>query len=216
MEKLETIHRIPRPQTKRQVRSFLGLVGWYQRFLPHFATIATPIINLTQKTSSSHILWTEECEEAFKKLQELLCQDPVLQSPDFTNKFLVQVDASDVGLGAILAQGEPGEERPILFLSQKLFDRERKYSTIEKEGLAIKWVVDSLRYCLLWQEFILQTDHRALKWMQSMQSHNSRILQWCLALQPYHFVLEYCPSRRNLIADYLSPLPGMYNPEERG
>lgn len=103
-----------------------------------------------------------------------------------------------------------------MFLSRKLFDRERKYSTIEKEGLAIKWAVDSLRYYLLGREFFLQTDHRALKWMQSMQSHNSRILRWCLALQPYHFVLEYCPGRRNLIADYLSRLPGMYNPEGEG
>ena len=118
VENLETIQKIPRPQTKRQVRSSLGLIGWYRRFVPHFATLATPITNLTQKTYSSHLSWTEECEEAFDKLKELLCQDYVLQSPDFTKKFLVQV-ASDVGLGVVLAQGEPGEEKPILFLSRK-------------------------------------------------------------------------------------------------
>lgn len=85
----------------------------------------------------------------------------VLQGHDFLERFLVQVDASDVGLGAVLAQGESGSERPVLFLSRKLFDRERRYSMVEKESLAIKWAIDSLRYYLLGREFTLQTDHRA-------------------------------------------------------
>ncbi|KAI2657313.1 Retrovirus-related Pol polyprotein from transposon 17.6 [Labeo rohita] len=116
-------------------------------------------------------------------------QEPVLQSPNFSKRFIVQVDASDVGLGAVLVQGKGDEERPVLFLSRKLFERERKYSTIEKEGLAIKWAVDSLRYYLLGREFTLRTDHRALKWMQTMQNSNSRILRWCLTLQPYVFTI---------------------------
>ncbi len=147
------------------------------------------------------------CEGAFTALKDMLCQEAVLQGPDFLKRFLVQVDASDVGLGAVLAQGESGSERPVLFLSRKLFDRERRYSTVEKEGLAIKWAIDSLRYYLLGREFTLQTDHRALKWMQTMQNSNARILRWCLALQPYKFTIEHCPGKKNLIADYLSRLP---------
>ncbi|MGL5905085.1 MAG: Ty3/Gypsy family RNase HI domain-containing protein [Cetobacterium sp.] len=139
-------------------------------------------------------------------LKDVLCQEPVLQGPDFSKRFLVQVDASDVGLGAVLTQGEPGSERPELFLSRKLFDRERRYSTVEKEGLAIKWAIDSLRYYLLGREFTLQIDHRAWKWMQTMQSSNSRILCWCLALQPYKFNIEHSQGKKNLIADYLSRL----------
>lgn len=145
-------------------------------------------------------------------MKRQICQDPVLQSPDFTKRFLVQVDASDVGLGAVLAQGEPGEEKPILFLSKKLFDREKKYSTVEKEGLAIKWAVDSLKYYLLGREFVLQTDHRPLKWMHSKQHQNARVLRWCLALQPYQFTIEHCPGKENLIADYLSRLPDLGKP----
>lgn len=148
-----------------------------------------------------------ECEEAFKSLKDLLCQEPVLQSPNFSKRFLVQVDASDVGLGAVLAQAKSGNEKPLLFLNRKLFDRERRYSTTEKEGLAIKWAVDSVRHYLLGREFTVQTDHRALKWMQSMQTSNSRIMCWCLALQPYKFTIEHCPGKKNIITDYLSCLP---------
>lgn len=212
VEKLKAIQNITRPQTKKQVRSFLGLIGWYRRFIPHFASLATPLTDLTKK-SPAKFCWTSECEEAFNSLKDLLCHEPVLQSPNFSERFIVQVDASDVGLGAVLAQGEADDERPVLFLSRKLFERERKYSTIEKEGLAIKWAVDSLRYYLLGREFTLRTDHRALKWMQTMQNSNSRILRWCLTLQPYVFTIEHCPGKKNLIADYLSRLPNLDYPE---
>lgn len=212
VEKLKAIQNIARPQTKKQVRSFLGLIGWYRRFVPHFASLATPLTDLTKK-SPAKFCWTSECEEAFKALKNLLCNEPVLQSPNFTQRFIVQVDASDVGLGAVLVQGEAHDERPVLFLSRKLFERERKYSTIEKEGLAIKWAVDSLRYYLLGREFTLRSDHRALKWMQTMQNSNSRILRWCLTLQPYVFTIEHCPGKKNIIADYLSRLPNLDHPE---
>ncbi len=215
VEKLKAIQNITRPLTKKQMRSFLGLIGWYRRFIPHFTLLATPLTNLTKK-SPAKFCWTNECEEAFNSLKDL-CHEPVLQSPDFSKRFFVQVDASDVGLGAVLVQGEAYDERPVLFLSRKLFESERRYSTIEKEGLAIKWAVDSLRYYLLGREFTLRTDHRALKWMQTMQNSNSRILRWCLTLQPYMFTIEYCPGKNNFIADYLSRLPNSDHPEgEKG
>ncbi|XP_027865809.1 uncharacterized protein LOC114140258 [Xiphophorus couchianus] len=212
LEKVRAIQTIPRPQTKKQVRSFLGLVGWYRRFIPHFSTLAAPLTELT-KRSTSKIMWKEDCEHAFQSLKKLICQAPVLQSPNFSEPFIVQVDASNVGLGAVLAQGEAGEEKPVLFLSKKLFDREKKYSTVEKEGLAIKWALDSLKYYLLGREFTLQTDHRPLKWMHSKQHQNARILRWCLALQPYQFTIQHCPGKKNLIADYLSRLPEFCKPE---
>ncbi|KAI2655654.1 Retrovirus-related Pol polyprotein from transposon 17.6 [Labeo rohita] len=137
VEKLKAIQNIPQPQTKKQVRSFLGLTGWYHRFIPHFSSLASPLRDLTKK-SPSKFHWARECQEAFEALKQLLCQEPILQSPDFSKRFLVQVDASDVGLGAVLAQGDLGSEQPVWFLSRKLFERERRYSTVEKEGLAIK------------------------------------------------------------------------------
>ncbi len=112
---------------------------------------------------------------------------PVLQSPNYFQRFLVQVDASATGIGAVLAQGSAGEEKPVIFLSRKLLPRETRYSAIEKECLAIKWALDSLRYYLLGREFDLETDHRALTWIHSMKESQARITRWYLALQPYHF-----------------------------
>lgn len=98
--------------------------------------MAAPLTTLIRK-SVTRVIWNDECEHAFQVLKWQICQTPVLQSPDFTKQFLVQVDASGVGLGAVLAQGEFAEQKPFLFLSKKLFDQEKKYSTVEKEGLAI-------------------------------------------------------------------------------
>lgn len=215
MEKLKAIQNITRQQTKKQVRSFLGSIGWYRRFVSHFASLATPLTDLTEKSPAKFCL-TNEYEEAFNALKDLLCNEPVLQSPNFSQRFIVQVDASDVGLGAVLVQVEAHQERPVLFWGKKVFEREQKYSTIEKEGLAIKWAVDSLRYYLLGCEFTLRTDHCALKWMQTMQNSNSRILRWCLTLQPYVFTIEHCPGKKNCIADYLSRLTNLDHPEGEG
>ncbi|XP_055021248.1 uncharacterized protein LOC129412157 [Boleophthalmus pectinirostris] len=155
------------------------LIPWphwvVSRFVPQYATIAAPLTALTMKNQRNPVNWTEECEQAFSTLKTILCSSPVLKSPDFDERFRVQVDASAVGLGAVLVQGEPGEERPILYLSRKLQPRETRYSAIEKEGLAIRWALDHLRYYLLGREFDLETDHRALTWIESMKDHNSRL-----------------------------------------
>jgi hypothetical protein len=124
VDKVEAVRRSPRPRTKKEVRSFLGLVGWYRRFIPNFSTTAVPLTNLLCKSVKNPITWTEECESAFNILKTQMCSWPVLKSPDFTKEFVVQVDASAVGIGAVLAQGDAGEERPIAYLSRKLLPRE--------------------------------------------------------------------------------------------
>lgn len=170
---------------------------------------AVPLTNLTTKMVRNPVPWTEEEEGAFQQLKESLCNSPVLWSPDFSQRFLVQVDASANGLGAVLAQGEEGgQKHPILYLSRKLLPRETRYSTVEKEGLAIKWALESLRYYLLGREFDLETDHRALTWINSMKDRNARVTRWYLSLQPYHFKIRHRPGKDNLMADFLSRLPG--------
>lgn len=141
---------------------------------------------------------------AFNTLNRQMCSGPILISPDFTKAFIVQVDASAVGIGAVLAQGDMGEERPIAFLSRKLLPRESRYSTVEKEGLVIKWALESLGYYLLGREFTLETDHRALTWIHTMKDHNSQVTRWYLSLQPYQFKVRHRPGPQNKIADYLS------------
>lgn len=214
--KVQAIRESPRPRTKKEVRSFLGLVGWYRRFIPDFASIAVPLTDLLQKGGKNPVKWTEACEKAFNSLRGKMCSAPVLQSPDFNRRFLVQVDASDKGIGAVLAQGTLGAEKPVVFLSRKLLPRETRYSTIEKECLAIKWALEALRYYLLGREFDLETDHRALTWIHSMKDHNARVTRWYLALQPFRFQIRHCPGRKNLVADYLSRFPDSARLEEGG
>ena len=123
------------PETKKQVRSFLGLTGYYRKFIPNYAQITAPLTDLNRKNSAAHVKWMSECSEAFKAIKQL-CSAPVLQSPDFTREFALQTDASDRGVGAVLSQlDDEGDDHPVAFFSQILLPRE-KYSTIEKECLA--------------------------------------------------------------------------------
>ncbi|XP_067392466.1 autoimmune regulator [Emydura macquarii macquarii] len=120
-----------------------------------------------------------------------LCHKPVLYSPNFTHPFLVQSDALAVGLGAILTQDFDGEEHPILYISGKLFPRERKYATIEKEALVVKWALEALQDYLLSRPFVVITDHAPLRWIHQMKEMNKRIMRRYLALQPFAFTVQY-------------------------
>ena len=199
------VQRFEVPETKKQVRSFLGLTGYYRKFIPHYATIAAPLSDLTRKTKPMKVKWTPDCADAFKKLKQILCSAPVLQSPDFGKAFILQTDASDRGVGAVLSQlDEQGNDHPIAYFSRKLLPREEKFSTIEKECLAIKLGVQTFRVYLLGRVFKIQTNHRALEWLDRLKENNARLTRWSLSLQPYQFVVEYRPGKGNGNADALS------------
>ena len=202
--KVEAIHAFPVPTTKKKVRGFVGLVGWYRKFVPHFADRSAVLNDLTKASAPNKVRWTDECDRAFKDLKEAICSHPVLHSPDFDKPFTLQTDASGVGLGAVLLQEVEGEMKPVAYLSRRLLDRETRYSTVEKECLAMKWAIDTLRYYLLGRHFILETDHRALQWLNRMRDANMRIAGWYLALQPYDFTVRYRSGRSNVVADCLS------------
>ncbi|XP_051809284.1 E3 ubiquitin-protein ligase RNF31-like isoform X4 [Acanthochromis polyacanthus] len=204
VEKMDAIRSFPVPTTKRQVRGFIGLAGWYRKFVPNFSERTAVLTDLTKKAAPNKVHWSEECERAFKDLKDAICSEPVLHSPNFSQPFILQTDASRSGLGAVLIQEKEGERRPVVFLSRKLLDRETRYSTVKKECLAVKWAVDSLRYYLLGRHFVLETDHRALQWLHKMKDANNRITGWYLSLQPYDFTVRYRPGKSNVVADCLS------------
>ena len=143
--KVEAVQRWPVPETKKQVRAFLGLTGYYRKFIPQYASIAAPLMDLTKKFAQTHIAWTEECDCAFKQLNSLLCSSPILYKPDLGKEFVLQTDASDRGVGAVLSQQMSNvEEHPIAYYSRKLLPREERYSTVEKECLAVKLGIPGL------------------------------------------------------------------------
>lgn len=204
VDKVQAILSCPLPSTKKRVCSFLGMAGWYRRFIPNFSSTATVLTDLTKKNSPQKVVWTPECKQAFRDLKDCLCSAPVLQSPDFTMPFTVQTDASEVGLGAVLLQGEGETRHPVLYISRKLFSRETRYSTVEKEALAIKWALDTLKFYLIGKEFVEESDHRALQWLNKMRDRNARITRWYLSLQPFKFKVQYRAGAMNIIADFLS------------
>lgn len=130
ISKIEAIQSAGRPQTKKQVRSFLGLIGWYRRFIPNFSTRAAAVTTLTKKDKPNKVVWTDECEFAFQDLKDSLCKEPILQSPDFEQTFTVQTDASEHGIGAVLLQGDSGQLRPVAYISRKLLPRCHKVSLV--------------------------------------------------------------------------------------
>ena len=140
LSKVEAISSFPKPGTKTAVRAFLGLAGYYRRFIPDFASVAAPLTDLTKKSVPNSGVWNEGCQRAFETLKKALISEPVLSSPDVSNTFIVQTDAnSDRGVGAVLSQvQEDGQEHPVGYYSRKLLAREQRYSTIEMECLAIK------------------------------------------------------------------------------
>ena len=131
----------------------------------------------------------------------------MLRNPDYTQTFQLQTDASDVGVGAVLSQGGE-QDQPIAYFSRKVLERERHYSTIEKECLAIHLGIKAFATYLIGKPFVLQTDNRALlTWLQTFKDKNARLTRWSLALQPYTFTVQHQKGRDNANADALSRLP---------
>ena len=203
--KVEAIRTFPVPTTKKQVRVFLGLSGYYRKFIPNYSSQAAVLTDLTRKNQPTKVEWSAECEGAFHKLRDALCQSPVLRSPDYEKQFILQTDASERGLGAVLSQcDENGDDHPVAFYSRKFLPREERYATVEKECLAIKIGVHAFRVHLLGRPFTIVTDHRSLEWLNRMKGDNARLTRWSLSLQPYQFDVRYRPGTSNGNADALS------------
>ena len=174
--------------------------------MPDYATISAPLSDATKKSMpTTTVNWSSECDRAFIRLKEILCSDPVLQASNFDEVFILQTDASEEGLGAVLSQADhKGQERPVAYISRKLLPRET-YFTIEKEALAIKWAMEKLKVYLLGSEFMVQTDHAPLQFMER-HANNARVVRWGLALQPFRFSVRYRQGHCNQNADSLSRL----------
>ncbi|GFU12259.1 retrovirus-related Pol polyprotein from transposon 297 [Trichonephila clavipes] len=176
--------RVPTPRTKTQIRAFLGIAGYYQKYINLFSVIAAPLTDaLKGRAKKGEIKWTTECENAFRELKGKLIDKPVLYAPNFEREFIVQTDASNAGMGAVLTQlTEQGEEHPILYLSKKFSEVEKRYCTTEKECASIVFAIKRLHYYLDGNSFLVMTDHNPLVWLNRNVSSNPRLMRWALAL----------------------------------
>ena len=189
-DKVKAICNAETPKTKRQVRSFLGLIGFYRRYVKDFAKLAAPLCALTKKHSPNKIRWTTELEGAFRSLIKCLVEKPILKLPEVHKPFILQTDASNEGIGAVLLQTENEVKKPIAFISKQLKDAERNYSTIEKECLSIIWAIEKFQRYLYGKEFYLETDHQPLQYLQRSKTLNPRLMRWAMRIQPYRFCIK--------------------------
>ena len=209
-DKVDKLKHAPRPTNKTGVRSFLGLCGYYQKFVPNYNSIASPLSDLTRKGRPEKIIWDDRCEQAFTQLKAALTSQPILRLPDLNRPFTLRTDASILGLGAVLMQDDPEQPDtlfPVAYASRKLSPAEQNYPTIELECLAIVWGIEKFQIFLYGTQFTLQTDHRPLTFLSLSKNLNRRLMRHSLTLSQYAFKIQYISGSRNVGSDFLSRHP---------
>ena len=199
-DKVASIKHFPIPNTKKNVRSFLELIGFYR----NFADIAVPLTDLTKKNAPSKVKWLDIHQESFDKLKGEICKDCIKKKTDFNRKFILQTDASQTGMGAVLQQEFEDGRHPVNFMSKKFSEAECSYAVIEKECYAIVWAVKMLRVYLEGKEFTVNSHHAPLQWLYKMKTSNQRLLMWSLILQEFKFSISHIAGKANIVADALS------------
>lgn len=203
-DKVSAIMNFPRPKNITELRRFIGIASWYRRFVKDFATIAAPLHNLTKGKKIKKFVWNDEADKAFVTLKTLLTSTPVISCPDFNIPFIIQCDASNKGIGAVLCQKIDNIERPIAYLSRKLNDREQSYSTSERELLSIVHAVEKFRPYIDGAHFTVITDHSALKMLHKTKDPHGRLARWAMKLQQFSFDIIHRPGKCNVVPDALS------------
>ena len=203
-DKVDKIRNAQQPTNKKELRSFLGMCGYYQKFIPHYATIAAPLTDMTKKNKPNQLVWGEEQERAFGTLKIKLTSDPILMLPDLEKSFVLQTDASNYGVGAVLLQYLDGVKKPVAFASKKFQSAEQKMSTVEKECYAVVWGIKKFSPYLYGKPFVLETDHQPLLHLLSAKQNNVKLMRWALMLQPYKFNVNVITGKDNNSADFLS------------
>ncbi|KAL0163661.1 hypothetical protein M9458_039414, partial [Cirrhinus mrigala] len=205
--KVSAVLQWPRPQTLKELQRFLGFANFYRRFIYSFSQVAAPLTSLTCK-GTTKLVWTPASEQAFQELKTRFTSAPILRHPDPSKQFIVEVDASNTGLGAILSQrhGNPAKLYPCAYYSQKLNPAECNYDVGDRELLAMKAALEEWRH---WLEgatvpFVILTDHKNLEYLRTARRLNARQARWSLFFSRFHFQVTYRPGSRNGKADGLS------------
>ena len=221
-EKVKAIRALKPPTTVKLVRSFIGMCSFYRRFIPNFAELSIPLVNLTKKYA--RFSWDESCQKAFEEIKAQLTVVPLLAFPDVNKPYILFTDASDTCVGAILTQECNDDHqwlsnvpniKPIVFLSHKLSDCQSKsYTVTEKELFGIYYSVQKLRHYLEGARFIIKTDHRPLEHLFTSDQANKRCQRWAMAIRGYNCEIQYLKGEENVCADLFSRSPPPYDDNE--
>ncbi len=207
--KIAAVMEFPAPRNKRELRRFLGMAGYYRGFCRNFASVVSPLTDLL--SIARVFVWTPACEQAFRAAKDLLCNAPILSAPDFGHLFKLEVDASATGAGAILIQeSELGIEHPVCYFSKKFTLCQRRYSTIEKEALALLLALQHFEVYSGGSSFpiVVYTDHNPLVFLARMCNSNNRLMRWSLIVQEFYLDIRHKKGSQNIVADAVSRVHG--------
>ncbi|GJS55046.1 putative reverse transcriptase domain-containing protein [Tanacetum coccineum] len=196
--KIEAVKNWKAPTTPSEVRSFLGLAGYYRRFIENFSKIAKSLTSLTQKNQKYE--WGEKQEEAFQTLKDKLCNAPILSLPDGVEDFVVYCDASNQGLGCVLMQ----MDKVIAYASRQLKTHEKNYTTHDLELGAVVFALKIWRHYLYGTKSVIYTDHKSLQHIFDQKELNMRQRRWLELFSDYECEIKYHPGKANVVADALS------------
>ena len=207
--KVLKIAECPAPQDVHEVRSVLGLFSYYRRFMPHFSELAKPLIKLTEKNRV--FSWGREQQDAFDQLKQLLEQAPVLAHPRKEGSFILDTDASNEGIGAVLSQVQDDEEKVIAFASKTLSKTERNYCITRRELLAVVYFTEQFKHFLLGRPFLIRTDNSAVRYWMRLQSNSydpqGQTARWMIKLAAFDFEIKHRSGKQHGNADSMSRMP---------
>ena len=193
----------PVPANVTEVKQFLGLCSYYRKHVKNFSMIAKPLFDLTKKDSK--LVWTDDSQISFNQLKAALTSNEIMALPsDKGGQFILDVDACNYGIGAVLSQVQDGKEKVVSYASRTLNRAETNYCVTDKELLAIRYFVEYFRHYLLGRHFTVRSDHSALKWLFSLKSPTGRIARWIEILSGYDFDVEYRKGTLHGNADAMS------------
>lgn len=213
---IKSVTNFPQPRKVKDVQSFLGLTGYYRRFIKDYAKIAEPLLKQIRNSqrSNHHLQWSSECTDTFETLKKKLTHAPIMNTPNFEQPFILELDACEYGLGAVLTQEYNDNKYVIAYASRTLSTIERKYGATEREGLAIVWATKHFRPYLEGNKIYIRSDCKALEWMRTAKDVTGRLARWAMKLSAFQIEeIKYRPGKANANADSLSrnPIPDEMN-----
>jgi len=217
-EKIFAILDWPPCRNVTEVRSFMGLTGYYRSFVKDFSIIASPLYDLMKKKVT--FCWTPQCQQAFDELKYRLMTGSILSLPKDDGTYILDTDACDTGLGAVLSQIQSGEERVIAYALRTMSAAERKYETTRKVLLAVVYRLKQFRQYLLNRHIVIRIDHAALSWLRRTPDPMPQLARWLTLIEQYDYEVAHCPGKRHGNVDGLSrkpdrrPLPDVEEKDE--
>jgi len=208
--KISAITEWPQCRTVHDVRAFMGLSGYYRRFVKDFSIIAAPLYGLMGK--GAEFVWTEQCQQAMDELKKRLVSKPILALPQSEGTYILDTDASDFGLGAVLSQEQDGVEHVIAYASRTLNKAQQRYETTGKELLAVVYGLKQYKQYLLGRHIIIRTDHAALSWLRRTAEPMPQLARWLTLIEQYDYEVVHRPGVKHGNANGLSRRPMVAQP----